>query len=55
MCERSHYKHNVDGDPTIFSKVMTSIDSAFCQEAIIDDMDSIMGNGTWVIEYLPPV
>nr|GEX24367.1 zinc finger, CCHC-type [Tanacetum cinerariifolium] len=32
---------------------MKSEDVAFCKEAIIDEMDSIMGNNTWVLIDLP--
>ncbi|GJZ46161.1 zinc finger, CCHC-type containing protein [Tanacetum coccineum] len=33
---------------------MKSRDVAFCKEAINDEIDSIMGNNTWVLADLPP-
>ena len=37
-----------------FSDAMASQDSAFWKEAIDDEMQSIMGNNTWVLVDLPP-
>ena len=37
-----------------FEEPMTSRDKAFWEEAINDEMDSIMGNNTWVLFDLPP-
>nr|GFA40045.1 zinc finger, CCHC-type [Tanacetum cinerariifolium] len=41
-------------DPKTFNEAMKSQDVAFWKEAIIDEMDSIMGNNTWVLTDLPP-
>nr|GEW52214.1 zinc finger, CCHC-type [Tanacetum cinerariifolium] len=41
-------------DPNIFDEAMKSRDVAFWKEAINDEMDSIMGNNTWVLADLPP-
>ncbi|GJW16634.1 zinc finger, CCHC-type containing protein [Tanacetum coccineum] len=41
-------------DPKTFNKAMKSQDVAFWKEAINNEMDSIMGNNTWVLADLPP-
>ncbi|GJU60648.1 zinc finger, CCHC-type containing protein, partial [Tanacetum coccineum] len=41
-------------DPKTFDEAMKSQDVAFWKEAIDDEMDSIMGNNTWVLTDLPP-
>ncbi|GJV20147.1 zinc finger, CCHC-type containing protein [Tanacetum coccineum] len=41
-------------DPKTFDEAMKSQDVAFWKEAINDEMDSIMGNNTWVLTDLPP-
>ncbi|GJU00765.1 zinc finger, CCHC-type containing protein [Tanacetum coccineum] len=38
----------------MFDEAMKSWDVAFCKEAINDEIDSIMGNNTWVLADLPP-
>ncbi|GJZ66325.1 zinc finger, CCHC-type containing protein [Tanacetum coccineum] len=43
-----------EDDPKIFDEAMKSQDVAFWKEAINDEMDSIMGNNTWVLADLPP-
>ena len=48
------YLFNVEGDPLTYSDVMASHDSAFWKEAIDDEMQSLMGNNTWVLVDLPP-
>ncbi|GKB07280.1 zinc finger, CCHC-type containing protein [Tanacetum coccineum] len=48
------YCFNVEDDPNTFDEAMKSQDVAFWEEAINDDMDSIMGNNTWVLADLPP-
>jgi len=48
------YLYNVEGDPLTYSDAMASHDSAFWKEAIDDEMQSIMGNNTWVLVDLPP-
>ncbi|GJY96119.1 zinc finger, CCHC-type containing protein [Tanacetum coccineum] len=51
--QHSH-SFNVDDDPKTFDEVMKSQDVAFWKKAINDEMDSIMGNNTWVLADLPP-
>ncbi|GKC18236.1 hypothetical protein Tco_1015018, partial [Tanacetum coccineum] len=41
-------------DPKTFDEEMKSQDVAFWKEAINDEIDSIMGNNTWVLVDLPP-
>ncbi|GKA89968.1 zinc finger, CCHC-type containing protein [Tanacetum coccineum] len=43
-----------EDDPKTFDEVMKSQDVAFWKEEINDEMDSIMGNNTWVLADLPP-
>ncbi|GJY43093.1 zinc finger, CCHC-type containing protein [Tanacetum coccineum] len=43
-----------EDDPKTFDEAMKSQNVAFCKEAINDEMDSIMGNNTWVLADLPP-
>ncbi|GJW28897.1 zinc finger, CCHC-type containing protein [Tanacetum coccineum] len=43
-----------EDDPKIFDKAMKSQAVAFWKEAINGEMDSIMGNNTWVLADLPP-
>ncbi|GKD01344.1 zinc finger, CCHC-type containing protein, partial [Tanacetum coccineum] len=43
-----------EDDPKIFDEAMKSQNVAFWKEAIKDEMDSIMGNNTWVLADLPP-
>ncbi|KAJ9561599.1 hypothetical protein OSB04_006759 [Centaurea solstitialis] len=42
-----------EDDPKIFSKAMSSRDAHLWKEAINDEMDSILGNGTWELDNLP--
>ncbi|GJT05049.1 zinc finger, CCHC-type containing protein [Tanacetum coccineum] len=42
-----------EDDPKTFDEAMKSQDVAFWKEAINDEMDSIMGNNTWVLADLP--
>ncbi|GJY86711.1 hypothetical protein Tco_0500737, partial [Tanacetum coccineum] len=42
-----------EDDPKTFDEVMKSQDVAFWKELINDEMDSIMGNNTWVLADLP--
>ncbi|GJV27571.1 zinc finger, CCHC-type containing protein [Tanacetum coccineum] len=42
-----------EDDPKTFDEAMKSEDVAFWKEAINDEMDSIMGNNTWVLADLP--
>nr|GEV69954.1 hypothetical protein [Tanacetum cinerariifolium] len=48
------YCFNVKNDPKTFDEAMKSQDVAFWKKAINDEMDSIMGNNTWVLDDLPP-
>ncbi|GJW61565.1 zinc finger, CCHC-type containing protein [Tanacetum coccineum] len=43
-----------EDDLKTFKEAMKSQDVAFWKEAINDEMDSIMGNNTWVLTDLPP-
>ncbi|GJS28510.1 zinc finger, CCHC-type containing protein [Tanacetum coccineum] len=43
-----------EDDPKTFDEAMKSQDVAFWKKAINDEMDSIMGNNTWVLADLPP-
>ena len=44
----------MEDDPKTFEEAMKSQDVAFWKEAINDEMDSIMGNNTYVLTDLPP-
>ncbi|KAJ9552974.1 hypothetical protein OSB04_017019 [Centaurea solstitialis] len=44
---------NIDDEPKTFKKAMSSRDASLWKEAINDEMNSIMGNGTWVLVDLP--
>ncbi|GJU30794.1 zinc finger, CCHC-type containing protein [Tanacetum coccineum] len=54
VSDQHSYCFNVEDDPKIFDKAMKSPDVPFWKEAINDEMDSIMGNNTWVLADLPP-
>ncbi|GKB92594.1 zinc finger, CCHC-type containing protein [Tanacetum coccineum] len=43
-----------EDDPKTFDEAMKSHDVAFWKEAINDELDSLMGNNTWVLADLPP-
>ncbi|GJS46298.1 zinc finger, CCHC-type containing protein [Tanacetum coccineum] len=47
-------KVNEEDDPKTFDEEMKSQDVALWKEAINDEMDSIMGNNTWLLADLPP-
>ncbi|GKA99917.1 zinc finger, CCHC-type containing protein [Tanacetum coccineum] len=53
VSDQHSYCFNVEDDPKIFDEAMKSQDVAFWKEAINDEMDSIMGNNTWVLADLP--
>ncbi|GJV89305.1 retrovirus-related pol polyprotein from transposon TNT 1-94 [Tanacetum coccineum] len=55
VSDQHSYCFNVEDDPKTFDEAMKSKDVALLKEAINDEMDSIMGNNTWVLEDLPPV
>nr|KAJ0201624.1 hypothetical protein LSAT_V11C600311460 [Lactuca sativa] len=44
---------NLNDDPKTFTEAMTSTYAPLWKEAINDEMDSIMGNGTWELADLP--
>ncbi|GJU02580.1 zinc finger, CCHC-type containing protein [Tanacetum coccineum] len=54
VSDQHSYCFNVEDDPKKFDEAMKSQDVAFWKEAINDEMDSIMGNNTWVLADLPP-
>ncbi|GKC45103.1 zinc finger, CCHC-type containing protein, partial [Tanacetum coccineum] len=54
VSDQHSYCFNVEDDPKIFDEAIKSRDAAFGREAINDEMDSIMGNNTWVLADLPP-
>ncbi|GJX07823.1 zinc finger, CCHC-type containing protein [Tanacetum coccineum] len=49
-----HRNNYTRDDPKTFDEAIKSQDVAFWKEAINDEMDSIMGNNTWVLANLPP-
>ncbi|GJY32446.1 zinc finger, CCHC-type containing protein [Tanacetum coccineum] len=49
VSDQHSYCFNVEDDPKTFDKAMKSKDVAFWKEAISDEMDSILGNNTWVL------
>nr|GEZ30402.1 zinc finger, CCHC-type [Tanacetum cinerariifolium] len=53
ISDQHSYCLNVEDDPKMFDEAMKSQDVAFWKEAINDDMDSIMGNNTWVLADIP--
>ncbi|GKD36880.1 zinc finger, CCHC-type containing protein [Tanacetum coccineum] len=54
VSDQHSYCFNVEDDLKTFDEAMKSQDVAFWKEAINDEMDSIMGNNTWVLVDLPP-
>ncbi|GJZ65493.1 zinc finger, CCHC-type containing protein [Tanacetum coccineum] len=54
VSDQHSYCFNVEDDPKTFDEAMKSQDVAFWKEASNDEMDSIMGNNTWVLTNLPP-
>nr|GEW10476.1 zinc finger, CCHC-type [Tanacetum cinerariifolium] len=53
ISDQHSYFFNVEDDPKTFDEAMNSQDVAFWKEVINDEMDSIMGNNTWVLIDLP--
>ncbi|GKD60057.1 zinc finger, CCHC-type containing protein [Tanacetum coccineum] len=53
VSDQHSYCFNVEDDPKIFDEAMKSLYVAFWKKAINDEMDSIMGNNTWVLADLP--
>ncbi|GJX27648.1 zinc finger, CCHC-type containing protein [Tanacetum coccineum] len=54
VSDQHSYCFNVEDDPKTFDEAMKFQDVAFWKEAINDEIDSIMGNNTWVLADLPP-
>ncbi|GKA33546.1 zinc finger, CCHC-type containing protein [Tanacetum coccineum] len=54
VSDQHSYSFNIEDDPKTFDEAIKSQDVAFWKEAINDEMDSIMGNNTWVLADLPP-
>ncbi|GJS53398.1 zinc finger, CCHC-type containing protein [Tanacetum coccineum] len=54
VSDQHSYCFNVEDDPKTFDEAMKSQDVTFWKEAINNEMDSIMGNNTWVLADLPP-
>ncbi|GKC35198.1 zinc finger, CCHC-type containing protein, partial [Tanacetum coccineum] len=54
VSDQHSYCFNVEDGLKTFDEAMKSRDVAFWKEAINDEMDSIMGNNTWVLADLPP-
>ncbi|GKF57496.1 zinc finger, CCHC-type containing protein, partial [Tanacetum coccineum] len=54
ISDQHSYYFNVEEDPKTFDEAMKSQDVAFWKEVSNDEMDSIMGNNTWVLTDLPP-
>nr|GEV69029.1 zinc finger, CCHC-type [Tanacetum cinerariifolium] len=54
VSDQHSYCFNVEDDPKTFDKAMESQDVALWKEAINDEIDSIIGNNTWVLTDLPP-
>nr|GEX99302.1 hypothetical protein [Tanacetum cinerariifolium] len=46
--------YNLDEDPQTYSEAMKSHDSLFWKESVNDEMDSVIGNNTWILVELPP-
>nr|GEW48996.1 zinc finger, CCHC-type [Tanacetum cinerariifolium] len=54
VSDQHSYCFNIEDDPKTFDEAMKSQDVAFWKKAINDEMDSIIGNNTWVLADLPP-
>ncbi|GJV52636.1 zinc finger, CCHC-type containing protein [Tanacetum coccineum] len=54
VSDQHSYCFNVEDDPKTFDETIKSQDVAFWKEAINNEIDSIMGNNTWVLADLPP-
>ncbi|GKB92811.1 zinc finger, CCHC-type containing protein, partial [Tanacetum coccineum] len=53
VSDQHSYWFNVEDDPKTFNEAMKSQNVSFWKEAINDEMDSILGNNTWVLADLP--
>ncbi|GJY56964.1 putative ribonuclease H-like domain-containing protein [Tanacetum coccineum] len=54
VSDQHSYCFNVEDDPKTFDEAMKAQDVAFWKKVNNDEMDSIMGNNTWVLADLPP-
>ncbi|GJW39487.1 zinc finger, CCHC-type containing protein [Tanacetum coccineum] len=54
VSDQHSYCFNVEDDPKTFDEAMKSQDVVFLKKAINDEIDSTMGNNTWVLADLPP-
>nr|GEU49875.1 hypothetical protein [Tanacetum cinerariifolium] len=54
VSDQHSYCFNVEDDPKTFDEAMKSQDVALWKKVINDEMDSIMGNNTWVLTDLHP-
>ena len=54
LCTSTPYYLNVEDNPSTYEEEMSSHDKAFQEEAINNEMNSIIGNNTWVLTNLPP-
>ncbi|GKD95315.1 hypothetical protein Tco_1375152, partial [Tanacetum coccineum] len=54
VSDRHSYYFNVEDERKTFDEAMKSHDVTLWKESINDEMDSIMGNNTWVLVDLPP-
>ncbi|GJY43581.1 hypothetical protein Tco_0431794, partial [Tanacetum coccineum] len=54
VSDQHSYCFNVKDDPKTFDEAMKSQDVVFWKEANNDEIDSILGNNTWVLADLPP-
>nr|GEW17692.1 zinc finger, CCHC-type [Tanacetum cinerariifolium] len=53
ISDQHSYFFNFEDDPKTFDEAIKSQDVAFSKETINDEIDSIMGNNTWVLTDLP--
>ncbi|GKE86238.1 zinc finger, CCHC-type containing protein [Tanacetum coccineum] len=54
VSDQHSYCFNVEDNPKTFDEAIKSQDVAFWKEPINDEINSIMGNDTWVLTDLPP-
>jgi hypothetical protein len=53
-CKQKMIPPNIKLDLLTYEEAMKSQDSAFWREAINDEIDSLIGNNTWILVDLPP-
>ena len=54
-CKQKMISTDIDSDPLTYEEAIKSQDATFWKEAIDDDMNSIIGNNTWILVDLPLV